>query len=104
MPLLEFMLKKIKDDTSVTETAAAVELTQLKALRDGDRFFWRSHLSSSDRDFVKSKNMKDVLVKAFPSMVNELKENVFFVNKHHNCYINPNGNDDDDDDDDDDDE
>jgi len=71
--------------SSVTQTAAAVELNQLKNLRDGDRFFWKYYLSPTDQAFVSSKKMHDVLTTVFPSIAAEISNTPLLVNKNHPC-------------------
>jgi len=75
----------IPSDSSVSKSAAAIELTQLKALRDGDRFFWKSYLSSTLQNSIASKKMSDVLKIVFPTISSELATNAFFVNRNHHC-------------------
>jgi len=94
-PIVGIHSEDIPNHSVVTETAAAVELTQLRMLRDGDRFYFEDYLSGVSKAYVKSKKMSDVLTIAFPSMASEFRDNSFIVNKRHTCYVHPSDDDDD---------
>jgi len=86
-PLVGIHAENIYSGSAVSHTAAAIELSQLKAIRDGDRFFWRAHLNFLDQLFVESFSMADVLAIAFPTLAAELSPTAFDVNTHHHCYM-----------------
>jgi len=77
--------ENIPSHSSVSQSAAAIELAQLKSLRDGDRFFWKSYLSPTLQTQIGALKMQDVLKIAFPTIISELSPTAFFVNKNHYC-------------------
>jgi len=85
-PIVGIHAEDKPNHSSISETAAALQLTQLRALRDGDRFFWRHYLSHADKEtYIRGTRMTDILSRAFPTLT-DLRSNVFKVNTHATCF------------------
>jgi len=72
--------------SSLTHTAAALQLTQLRALRDGDRFYFKNYLNAADREtYVTGIRMSDILRRVFPTLT-DIKDDTFTVNRRAACF------------------
>jgi len=90
-PIVALHAEDIHADSSVGTTTGTIELTQLRDLRDGDRFFWLNYLSASEIEGISRIRMSDILKINFPDIVSLFDSNVFFVNTAAQCYMEQNG-------------
>jgi hypothetical protein len=87
-PIVGLHAEDIPIDASVSETAAAMQMAQLLALRDGDRFWYQNYLPHVDEQtYVTGIRMTDLLLRAFPDLSGWLAADSFVVNYRNPCFL-----------------